>query len=161
MTCAWGRDQHKSHGTAVSHGLEELLQAGGKLSPRPALQDEFDQLDRLEVVVGVRLTSQIFAENQDLARRGYAASLWNIKRKGRLSRTRSRQRLFEPMIPLLGAEVIQMIADTVFDNLGQPIQEGAFTGCIERLDVFEARQHGILDNIPRLRGAYGGNYALG
>ena len=54
------------------------------------------------------------------------------------------------MVPLLGMEVVQLIANAVFHHLCQPIQEGPFAGLIERLDILKAGQQGILDNIPGL-----------
>jgi hypothetical protein len=55
------------------------------------------------------------------------------------------------MIPLSGPEVVQLVANAVFHNLGQPIQEGAFAGLIEGLDILQACQERILNHIPRLQ----------
>ena len=40
-----------------------------------------------------------------------------------------------PVITFLGPKVVQVIADAIFDDLGQPIQKRTFTGLIEGLDI--------------------------
>ena len=65
-------------------------------------------------------SGQVLSEDQDLARRRGAVLLWNIKRSRILRRTWSRHGLFKPMVPFLGAEVVHLIADAVFEGAVAP-----------------------------------------
>jgi hypothetical protein len=55
------------------------------------------------------------------------------------------------MVTLFSPEVIELIADAIFDDFGKPIQEGAFAGLLERQDILETCQQGVLHDIPGLQ----------